>query len=312
MLFHSLCMSYCGALCGSAPLSTFVLLALLCCRALLLLPKAKNRRKELRLIQSVGYLGDGQNLTHQMALEDKSTQAEVRTDVVNIQRYKQHRWIKKHSQEADTENNRMEQVRMMRKWFDFLDADGSGEVGLDELEDPLVSVGLARCRKDVTNLIRSVDKTQNGEITFNDFMSIMEENKARRRVMHTSIKHQKMQKHFKAKMWRTQTGLAATHSSNARGVSLSQPPSLHLDDDDENRINPVVKLFDDLTTGKLGDNTLSFPNLITAYRRKMLWNAHMADSPRTKKEGQLVLEVGFSNSPPPLPTHSSSSLPYSP
>jgi centrin-1 len=44
----------------------------------------------------------------------------------------------------------------MRNWFEFLDADGSGEIGVDELQDPLVSVGLANCRDDVVNLIQSV------------------------------------------------------------------------------------------------------------------------------------------------------------
>jgi hypothetical protein len=130
--------------------------------------KAKHRRKELRQIEA-GFLGGDDDITKETEQSDK------RTNVKTIQQYNQHSWIKKHSRAADTEDGRMSQTRMMRKWFDFLDADGSGEVGVNELEDPLVSVGLARCRKDVTTLIHSVDKTKNGEITFHDFMSMMED-----------------------------------------------------------------------------------------------------------------------------------------
>ena len=59
-------------------------------------------------------------------------------------------------------------MRLMKTWFEFLDADGSGEVGLEELEDPLVSVGLARSREDVEDLVKLVDKSGNGEINLKE------------------------------------------------------------------------------------------------------------------------------------------------
>ena len=34
-------------------------------------------------------------------------------------------------------------MEVMKRWFHTLDADGSGNIGPEELEDPLVSVGLA-------------------------------------------------------------------------------------------------------------------------------------------------------------------------
>jgi hypothetical protein len=37
--------------------------------------------------------------------------------------------------------------QMMRQWFEFLDADNSRRISVDELEDPLISVGLAHSRR---------------------------------------------------------------------------------------------------------------------------------------------------------------------
>ncbi len=66
-----------------------------------------------------------------------------------------------------------EQILGLKKWFEFLDADGSGEIGVEELQDPLVSVGLAKCRRDVINLIKSVDASGNDEISFDEFLTLM-------------------------------------------------------------------------------------------------------------------------------------------
>ncbi|RLO11686.1 hypothetical protein DYB28_014734 [Aphanomyces astaci] len=121
----------------------------------------------------------------------------------------------------------------MRRWFEFLDTDGSGEIGLNELEDPLVSVGLARCRLDVRQLIQTVDDSDNGEVNFDEFLSMM----------------------------RGQTNVGTTkHFFSV-----------------------------DLQEGKLGDMTLPFPILITAYRRRMLLNAHMAPLECDRSQGHSVL-----------------------
>ena len=64
---------------------------------------------------------------------------------------------------------------LMRQWFGFLDADGSGRVSVDELEDPLISVGLAHSRRSVENLILAVDKSSGGigDITFDEFQELL-------------------------------------------------------------------------------------------------------------------------------------------
>ena len=52
------------------------------------------------------------------------------------------------------------QRQELKKWFDFLDADHSGEIDLEELEDPLLSTGIASSRKELEALLARVDSDQ--------------------------------------------------------------------------------------------------------------------------------------------------------
>lgn len=49
-------------------------------------------------------------------------------------------------------------MEVMKRWFHTLDADGSGSIGPEELEDPLVSVGLA-----ATHQVRDARSVTRGE-----------------------------------------------------------------------------------------------------------------------------------------------------
>jgi len=61
----------------------------------------------------------------------------------------------------------------LRKYFTSLDADGSGNIGVDELEDPLIALGLVSGREEVQKLIEDVDKDKSGQIEFTEFLSLM-------------------------------------------------------------------------------------------------------------------------------------------
>ncbi len=50
--------------------------------------------------------------------------------------------MKKHGKE-DRINFKDDEIGKLRKYFTSLDGDGSGSIGLDELEDPLIALGLA-------------------------------------------------------------------------------------------------------------------------------------------------------------------------
>mmetsp|Transcript_13693 Transcript_13693/g.18356 ORF Transcript_13693/g.18356 Transcript_13693/m.18356 type:complete len:360 (+) Transcript_13693:773-1852(+) len=63
--------------------------------------------------------------------------------------------------------------RSLKAWFNRIDADGSGEIDVEELADPLLSSGLAQTMDDVRELVRGVDEDGSGAIGFSEFLNIM-------------------------------------------------------------------------------------------------------------------------------------------
>ena len=81
-------------------------------------------------------------------------------------------WLKKRNRFPEFRWT-VKQKRALRKWFDQLDDDKSGEVDVDELADPLLSTGIAKTMIEVVDLIREVDRNNSGEIGFEEFLQIM-------------------------------------------------------------------------------------------------------------------------------------------
>ena len=57
------------------------------------------------------------------------------------------------------------------------DAEGQGVIGVRELEEPLISVGLATSRDDVINLVAAASHDGTGNVTFDDFLDLMGTNR---------------------------------------------------------------------------------------------------------------------------------------
>ena len=68
---------------------------------------------------------------------------------------------------------RSDDRRKLRKFFNTLDNDQSGEVSFQELLDPLVSSGMYRSTQDVIRLLSSLDANQSNGIDFDEFMIAM-------------------------------------------------------------------------------------------------------------------------------------------
>lgn len=49
----------------------------------------------------------------------------------------------------------------------------SGSIGLEELEDPLIALGLVSTREEVEKIIQEVDDDKSGQIEFKEFLTIM-------------------------------------------------------------------------------------------------------------------------------------------
>ena len=123
---------------------------------------------------SVDSIGDPRikrepSLDEEMKVKIKETEEEIRDGetekwLLCRKRYPEFRWTVK-------------QKRALRKWFEHLDEDGSGEVDVDELADPLLSTGIANTISEVKALISTVDKDGSGEIGFKEFLKVMQPKK---------------------------------------------------------------------------------------------------------------------------------------
>jgi Ca2+-binding EF-hand superfamily protein len=51
--------------------------------------------------------------------------------------------------------------------------DGIESIGVEELEEPLIAMGLVANRSEVEKLVAEVDQDQNGEIEFSEFLEII-------------------------------------------------------------------------------------------------------------------------------------------
>eukprot|EP01138_Halocafeteria_seosinensis_P006934 gb/GECG01007092.1/.p1 GENE.gb/GECG01007092.1/~~gb/GECG01007092.1/.p1 ORF type:complete len:1050 (+),score=160.51 gb/GECG01007092.1/:1-3150(+) len=65
------------------------------------------------------------------------------------------RWIAKHGRKKFVKNLQS-MMDLLRQWFRWIDADGSGELSVEELTEPLLSLGLASSHQEVRALIHAV------------------------------------------------------------------------------------------------------------------------------------------------------------
>ena len=71
-----------------------------------------------------------------------------------------------------------DKLRKLNECFLALDDDGSGAIGIDELEEPLISLGFADTREEVLAMIMDVDDYSSGQIEFPEFLMIIKNSDA--------------------------------------------------------------------------------------------------------------------------------------
>lgn len=83
-------------------------------------------------------------------------------------------WLKLHNPVLSAQWTAIRDRRMdLLQWFRVLDLDGSGEISTAELVDPLLTVGLCRNRREVEELVASIDADGSGAIGFDEFLHII-------------------------------------------------------------------------------------------------------------------------------------------
>lgn len=85
-------------------------------------------------------------------------------------------WCDKHGTTPNEKYTNKEK-RMLRKWFKALDYDGSGEVNVEELQDPMLSSGILKTREQVVRVLANVDKNNTLGIDFEEFLLALSANK---------------------------------------------------------------------------------------------------------------------------------------
>jgi len=63
------------------------------------------------------------------------------------------------------------EILEIKGYFDALDDDSSGSIGADELEIPLISLGIAKDRLEVEEIIKNID--EDCDILFEEFLEIL-------------------------------------------------------------------------------------------------------------------------------------------
>ena len=88
----------------------------------------------------------------------------------------------------------------MRSYFSELDTDKSGMIGSEEIEETLISLGLAKSKDDVMATVKELDVDGNGELDFEEFLQMLKDTSMRnakdnyltnKNIYFESIKEQK-------------------------------------------------------------------------------------------------------------------------
>lgn len=92
--------------------------------------------------------------------------------ILNLNEKKQRKWYCKRGKSHVLDFSD-EEIRKLKECFMALDDDGSGSIGIDELEEPLIGLGFADKREDVLEMIADVDEDGSGQIEFEEFLLII-------------------------------------------------------------------------------------------------------------------------------------------
>ena len=78
-----------------------------------------------------------------------------------------HKWLKKHGKKQYIDVDKKLR-KVLTEVFKQLDEDGSNSIGVNELEDALIALGLVDSREQVEKMVYDVD--DDGDIYFEEFI----------------------------------------------------------------------------------------------------------------------------------------------
>ncbi|OQR91685.1 hypothetical protein THRCLA_08911 [Thraustotheca clavata] len=81
-------------------------------------------------------------------------------------------WMKNHKKLRKFEFTTAEK-RILKQWFDVLDADHSGFITTEELQDTLLTLGLVTRPNETQKIVKLIDTDGSGTVDFNEFMQAL-------------------------------------------------------------------------------------------------------------------------------------------
>ncbi|CDW71908.1 ef hand family protein [Stylonychia lemnae] len=194
-------------------------------------------------------------------------------------------WLNKHGKSNFVDFND-EELAKLRKYFRELDTDGSGSIGLEELEQPLISLGLCSNRKEVQAIMNSVDEDKSGQIEFNEFLNIIKGASNFKNTDRDQSKTTTRNKSFGTaeqsnRDFRLRTNISKKKSLPPLGqntYSKRDLPKYNKENDESSENQAIYKLFKNLTNGKLKSSenpNIPFQLFLSNYRRRRILDAVM-------------------------------------
>ncbi|RLN73708.1 hypothetical protein BBJ28_00011035 [Nothophytophthora sp. Chile5] len=119
-------------------------------------------------------------------------------------RFDQNAWLAKRAKQRRFQFSG-DQKRMLRQWFDALDSDGSGKISVEELEDPMLSIGIVNDTREIREIVSTLDKDANGQIDFQEFVEFLTPH-AKRKDARGPEKHEVMFHQLTEKMEHQSSG----------------------------------------------------------------------------------------------------------
>lgn len=83
------------------------------------------------------------------------------------------RWLEQKGKFVEFDLKTMNKYKIYYDDMCQINPDGNEGMGVDQLQEPFISLGLARSKEDVNELINSVDDDGSGRIEFNEFLRII-------------------------------------------------------------------------------------------------------------------------------------------
>lgn len=90
--------------------------------------------------------------------------------------------------------------KKIKTYFDSLDEDGSQAIGTDEMEEPMLTLGIAKSKVQVKKLMAEIDEDDSGQIEFNEFLQILKGSRKIHGAPTTTETNEEIMKFFKGKL----------------------------------------------------------------------------------------------------------------